>query len=347
MSGFTAKGAARMLLIALVILVLLGAALLFANWKAGPVVIDGRDAPLAPAGGAEITIFNWNIGYAGLGEASDFVADGGKHLRAASRSMVEENLAGIRRAVAGTGADIYLFQETAGPGFLTRGVDVIGGLREELTGYRSAFSADVSTRFLPPAWSLSHGPATFTRIEANPTEIVPLPQEPNRMGGVLPRRYHAQVTRLALAGQPFVVVNVHLSAFDEGAKTRRRQLDAVLAFAKAEFERGAAVILGGDWNLLLAETKFPHTTEQKYLFWVHPFPAEALPPGWRIAADPATPTVRTNERPYRPGENYVAVIDGFIVSPNVEVVNVKNTDLGFKHSDHQPVLGRFARTPTP
>lgn len=343
MSGFTAKGAARMILLALVLIVLLCAALFFANWKADPVVIDERGAPLAPAAGPEISILNWNIGYAGLGEGSDFVADGGKHLRAASGTMVEGNLAGIRRTVGGADGDLYLFQETAGPGFLTRGVDVIGGLREELKGYRSAFSADVSTRFLPRAWSLLHGPATFTRIEARPTEIVSLPQEPSRMGGVLPRRYHAQVTRLALAGQPFVVVNVHLSAFDEGAKTRRRQLDAVLAFAKAEYERGAAVVLGGDWNLLLAETQFPHTTEQKYLFWVHRFPAEALPPGWRIAADPATPTVRTNERPYRLGENYAAVIDGFIVSPNVEVVSVTTTDLGFKHSDHQPVQGRFAR----
>lgn len=334
-----------MVLLALVLLVLLGAAVFFANWFAGPVVIDEREASLAPPTGPEITILDWNIGYAGLGEGSDFIADGGKHLRAASRAMVEANLAGIRRTVGSADADLFLFQETAGPGFLTRGVDVLGGLREELTGYRSAFSADVSTRFLPRAWSLVHGPATFTRVEARPTEIVPLPQEPNRMGGFLPRRYHAQVTRLVLAGGPFVAINVHLSAFDEGAKTRRTQLDSVLAYAKAEYERGAAVVLAGDWNLLLAETKFPHTTEQKYLFWVHPFPAEALPPGWRIAADPARPTVRTNERPYRRGENYTAVIDGFIVSPNVEVVNVTTIDLDFKHADHQPVQGRFARRP--
>jgi exonuclease III len=36
------------------------------------------------------------------------------------------------------------------------------------------------------------------------------------------------------------------------------------------------------------------------------------------------------------------VIDGFIVSPNVEVLSVQTIDLDFKNSDHNPVKLTFA-----
>jgi hypothetical protein len=36
-----------------------------------------------------------------------------------------------------------------------------------------------------------------------------------------------------------------------------------------------------------------------------------------------------------------AVIDGFLVSPNVTVLEVRTADLGFRFSDHQPVTVRL------
>jgi hypothetical protein len=89
--------------------------------------------------------------------------------------------------------------------------------------------------------------------------------------------------------------------------------------------------------LQIAEINFPHTTDERFLFWLFPFPQDALPEGWRIAADATIPSVRTNHQPYVPGENYVTTIDGYIVSPNVDVVDVHGYDLGFEHTDHQPV----------
>ncbi len=74
---------------------------------------------------------------------------------------------------------------------------------------------------------------------------------------------------------------------------------------------------------------FPHTTTDEFLFWLFPFPQDALLEGWRIAADASVASVRTNERPYVAGENYTTVIDGFIVSPNVSVEEVRGFDLGF------------------
>jgi hypothetical protein len=40
---------------------------------------------------------------------------------------------------------------------------------------------------------------------------------------------------------------------------------------------------------------------------------------------------------YKEGVNFLSVIDGFLVSPNVEIKQVKGYDLKFKNSDHNPV----------
>lgn len=36
------------------------------------------------------------------------------------------------------------------------------------------------------------------------------------------------------------------------------------------------------------------------------------------------------------------VIDGFIISPNVELLDVETLDLGFENSDHNPVIISFS-----
>ena len=58
---------------------------------------------------------------------------------------------------------------------------------------------------------------------------------------------------------------------------------------------------------------------------------------WQWCYDPEVPTARSNERPYIPGESYQTIIDGFLVSPNLEVTEVSAYNLGYLHSDHHPV----------
>ncbi len=133
---------------------------------------------------------------------------------------------------------------------------------------------------------------------------------------------------------------MHLAAFDPDAAVRTRQLRELMAWAQRQYENGQHVVLAGDWNFRIAETNFPNTTDERFLFWLFPFPQEALPEGWRIGADASVPSVRTNYQPYAPGENYVTTIDGFIVSPNVAIESLSGVDLGFEHTDHQPVRAR-------
>ncbi len=41
------------------------------------------------------------------------------------------------------------------------------------------------------------------------------------------------------------------------------------------------------------------------------------------------------------GENFTAVIDGFLVSDNIEVISVKAHSMDFKNTDHNPVNMKF------
>ena len=122
---------------------------------------------------------------------------------------------------------------------------------------------------------------------------------------------------------------------------RRRQLVEILELLQAEHESGGYVVAGGDWNLRLADTAFPYTTAQKNTSWVRDLPSGLTPAGWTWVVDPTSPTNRTLDQPYRAGVNYTSVIDGFLVSPNVEVLDVETVDLDFAHSDHNPVRARL------
>jgi endonuclease/exonuclease/phosphatase family metal-dependent hydrolase len=281
----------------------------------------------------ELEILSWNLGFGGLGEGAEFYPDGGRRLIPSSRRDVLRYVAGIGAFLGRAEADLFLLQEVARPSAVNRRVDLLAELSARLPGRWLTWSPEVSIPFP----RVSVGPATFARGPPRAVERVTLP------GAKRWYAYHLLVARFPVAGAAgeLVLANVHLSAFDENASLRRRQLESVTAFLLAEALRGNWVVLGGDWNLLLAETRFPHTTAERYLFWVHPLPDGFPPPGWRLVVDDKVPTVRTLERPYARGENYTAVIDGFVVSPNVTVLEVRNADLGFRFSDHQPVLARL------
>lgn len=301
----------------------------------------GDTAALGAPGGDAITVTTWNLGYGGLGAESDFKTDGGKNYLPPSRAAVDKNITGIVSELQSAAADVVILQEVARASLLTRGGDLVSAVGGALAGRDNAFSADFLVRFLPSSLSPQHGLFSSAALAGVRREIVPMPLEPQFLFGISRRLYHLHVLRFPFDGGEWTIINLHLSAFDEGANVRAEQLRAAFQFAQSEYEAGRHVVMGGDWNLEFARPGRPTTTEEEYLFWVHPFPQNALPQGWRIAIDETTPSVRTNERPYVKNENYTTIIDGFVVSPNVETVSVSTHDLDFQSSDHQPVTAKF------
>lgn len=318
------------------------------NRTCGPApLVDLGLQQEAPVVGDVLTVATWNVGYAGLGAADDFVGDGGGQVRP-PRATLHGNLRGIVDTTQAelSDVDVVLLQEVATPSFVTHRVDVEHTLRSALRAPRYDLAVDLAVRGLPAAIGGTRvGNATASRVDVEEAHTHPLPLEPFR--AVVYRHHHrALVTLLRSAPrQPgWVVMNVHLSAFDRGAKVRVAQLQEVLALCARLAQAGHAVVLGGDFNLELADPGLVHKTPDETIAWVHPFPVDLLPHGFRIAAPDRVPTVRSVDAPYTPGVTWAGVIDGFVVSPGVEIVRVEALDLDFRHADHQPVVATFRRS---
>ena len=137
-----------------------------------------------------------------------------------------------------------------------------------------------------------------------------------------------------------VLVNLHLEAYDDGAgKLAQRMM--LEQFLTEEYEKGNYVIAGGDFNQSFQRSHSLYPIKNPELWLPGAIPDNYMPEGWTLAYDETVPTCRLLNQPYEPedGENtQYYVIDGYILSPNVELVKVQTLDEGFENSDHNPVL---------
>ena len=63
-----------------------------------------------------------------------------------------------------------------------------------------------------------------------------------------------------------------------------------------------------------------------------------MPEGWQWVFDEKVPTNRALKKVLDYGKTPVTLIDFYLVSPNVRVINVAGKNLKFEHSDHNPVM---------
>jgi endonuclease/exonuclease/phosphatase family metal-dependent hydrolase len=139
-------------------------------------------------------------------------------------------------------------------------------------------------------------------------------------------------------GKELIVLNNHNSAYDPGGNLRHVEMPLIRDLMLREYEKGNYVVAGGDWN------QNPPGFDPGKIGG--PFPGQAndqmdkalFPVDWTIAYDPAYPSNRNIDMPLQAGVTKTTVIDFYICSPNVQVVEVKTQPQDFKFSDHNPVL---------
>lgn len=294
------------------------------------------------AAGPSISVTTWNVGYGALGVDADFVADGGTHLRALDADEIAKAVVQIGQQADALDTQFLLFQELANGSILSRGVSVLNAVERNLTDYSAIYWQDMGV-IGPRPYNISHGMGVYAQNNVAISQAYELPQEPGYFFLGIKRYYAAIVTEIPIAGSglKWILMNIHLSAFDDGANVRRAQVQAVFEFAEAECKKGNFVVIGGDWNMLISDTRFAHTTAESDPFWIFGFPQDLLPQGWRFGVDDGTPTVRTLHKPYVEGENLTAIMDGFAYAPNVRLRYIQTMDLEFQNSDHHPVIAGF------
>lgn len=288
-----------------------------------------------------LEILSWNIGYAGLGEGSEFFMDGGKDVKSADRATVEKYLSGIRDYIYSDLPDFVMLQEVDVNSTRTYGIDQAA----YLAGFNSVHALNYACPFVPypvpPMGKINSGLFTISQHEISSAERQSLPcpfSWPVRAANI---KRCLLVSYLPIEGsdKQLVLVNLHLEAYDDG-EGKIAQTNQLRDFISAEYEKGNYVIAGGDFNQTFPGSLDTYPILNPELWTPGVLDNSLLPEGWSFVYDVRVPTCRLLNQPYDPSDvenTQHYVIDGFIISPNVELKNIESIDLGFENSDHNPV----------
>ena len=292
--------------------------------------------------GQELNIVTWNIGYCGLGKDSDFLMDGGKQVQPLDREYVESCLDGIKSFLNGTNADLFLLQEVDIDSRRSYGINEA----EELDMGVSAHALNFSCRFvpypLPMIGRVSSGlMTTSSSLELISAERISLPCPFSWPVSMANLKRCLLVTRIPVEGsdKELVIINLHLEAYDDG-EGKLAQTEQLKKYIEQEYKKGNYVIAGGDFNQSFPNGLAVYPNTHGELWMPSTLDESLLPEGCSFAYDTDTPTCRLLNQSYNPDDaeyTQYYVIDGFILSPNVELAAVETIDLAFEYSDHNPV----------
>jgi len=301
------------------------------------------NGPTTPISGNEFSLLIWNIGYGALGAESDFFYDGGKTVITSEdrvRQFNSEILQTLRRF---SDIDFILLQEVDQHSKRSWYINQ----SEEISGifpkHNHTFATNYQVKYLPFPWTNPLGRITsglqslsrFMPLEGTRISLPGITDFPRKLF-YLNRCMLMQRFRLP-SGKDLIIINTHFEAYDKG-EVKKAQMALAKTLMNEEYKKGNYVIIGGDWNIAppgFDVHKFEKEAEDEPLYLA--VNDSAYMPGWKFAFDPDVPTNRKLKTAYNPEKTYTTVIDYYLISPNVEIVEVKGLDLQFQNSDHQPV----------
>lgn len=285
----------------------------------------------------------WNVGYGGLGKEVDFFYDGGKTVTS-PKEHVAKNIPGITKFIAeNKDVDFFLLQEVDRNSKRSYNNDEAEQIADVLNGYNYAFATNYKIVYLPfpftdpmgRIWSGVQSLSKYMPVESKRVSLPGISDFPRKLF-YLERCLLVQRFKVA-NGKDLVVVNTHFEAYDDGS-VKKQQMALTKKLVEAEYAKGNYVVIGGDWNIAPPAFNvhtFEKEPEDELLYTMNNDPNYI--PGWSYAYDSTVATNRKNKTVFNPAKTFTTVIDYFFVSPNVEVTEVKGVNLGFEHSDHQPV----------
>lgn len=292
-----------------------------------------------------LSFYTWNIGYAGLGAEQDFFFDGGKMVRP-SKALNQKYLDGIITTIKSMDSvDFIMLQEIDRSSKRSYFKDQVTTLSTASPDYCYGYATNYKSKFVPQPVSTPYGKcyggiitlAKHSPLYARRYSLAPDASWPT--GLFMLKRCYLEFRYPISNGKELVVINQHLSAYDDGT-VKQRQMDTLKVKLLAESKKGNYVIAGGDWNtyppgyksnLRIKDNVIEKTADANY-----------PEPGWKYVYDPTMGTNRKLYEPFLKGHTDEVIIDYYLLSPNINVVAIKTVDLGFQYSDHQPVYIKIA-----
>ncbi len=295
----------------------------------------------------EVSILTWNVGYCGLGKKEDFVLDGGK--TDGTPDTKEDFLYyfnGVIDTLKANRSDIMILQETDRYSKRSYRYDEVASLTIALDAASTAFAYNYKCAYVPFPWPpIGHvegGLATYSvsRTSENKATRIALPNAFSWPMSVAQLKRCVLVTHYDIEGtdKKLAVINFHLEAYDKG-EGKILQAKRLVEIMNEEYSKGNYVIAGGDFNQSFPGTLDVFPIKATSTWTPAIFDMSSLPEGWQLAYDNEHATCRLLNMAYDPSnpETQFFIIDGFLVSPGIEILSVETVDAGFEYSDHNPV----------
>lgn len=307
----------------------------------------------SPISDSTFSFLIWNIGYGGLGAKSSFFFDKGGMLTSGGKMVcppdayVQEYMQQQDQFLQSQTADFYLLQEVDLSSKRSCYINQLERFAAFWPDYERTFAVNYNVAHVPvpvlepfnTIGKTHSGLATYSRYHAAETTRLQLPGAFDWPTRIFQLDRCIGLHRYDLEnGKDLVVLNIHNSAYDKGGFLKRQQMEYFQDVVLEEYEKGNYVIAGGDWNQCPPNFQFdkfmPGDTKGFIQYNIAP---DFLPADWTWAFDASVPTNRKVPTVYKKGESFITLIDFFVVSPNIEVREVRGIDLDFQASDHQPV----------
>ncbi|MFI3295074.1 MAG: hypothetical protein R3Y19_03560 [Rikenellaceae bacterium] len=293
-------------------------------------------------GSDTLTILSWNIGYAGLGDNTDFFYDGGEMVQDTPERTAEN----LREIISFLGehswVDFILLQEVDLDSKRTYHVDQFEEISAALPDYYGWMALNYKASYVPiPLFSaigqVESGMALFSRYK--PLQVVRL-QYPSEFG--FPTRLF-NLKRCLLSSSflsPSGVVyinNTHNTAYDTGGMRTKE-----FAFLRDYLSDKPFSLTAGDWNSNPPGYVASRGEIENEYFSPISIEEGSLGDGVTFAYDTLTDhyTARYGYQAYDPQSTIRTVIDFVAVGSGFEVLDIRVLDLGFRNSDHNPVIFR-------
>ena len=301
--------------------------------------------------GKELTIFTQNIGFGAYTSDYTFFMDGGTESWADSKESVIECVDKAGNKALSFDPDFVVFQEVDFDGTRSYHVDEAAALKAKLNGYSSVFAQNFDSAFLFYPFTEPHGKnksGILTLSKYNITSGLrrsyPISDSITK---ILDLDRCFSISRIPTDnGKELVIYNSHLSAYGGSDAIHSMQLNMLFEDMVKEYNKGNYVVAGGDFNDDFTDNslKLLDGLDESPFGWTMPFPEDVLPDGLSRCINydngAVIPTARNCDVPYKEG-NFTVIVDGFVVSDNIEVTSVNNIDTGFEYSDHNPVVMKF------
>lgn len=307
----------------------------------------------------EYKVTTYNVGFGAYQQDYSFFMDSGvmktgeevtgTYGKGKSEEDVMNNITTSIDIAKSNDSDFYLFQEVDRDSDRAFHINQVELVKNNFDEYANIYGQNFHSAFLALPLTDMHGAADAGIMTLSKYKMDGAVRKQYAIPEGFPAKYMDldrcfTVTRYNLEnGKQFVLINSHLSAYDEGGVTRKKQIEELNEVLKEEYEAGNYVIVGGDYNHDIAYSVDTFPSEQKKPTWIFALEDKDLTDGYNIVIaenSKEVATCRAAEIPYVKGVNHVDILDGFIISDNISAT-AENIETEYISSDHNPVILTF------